>query len=295
MPDLKKLKSIADETLGGLHAKPFSLNKRETSLNAFSLRRLVFACLLFVALSGALFALNRPNSTPIIETRFAGLPTAGVYSAMGLPRGSLILSSEASPPYIGLWVGGKDGNFPLVRVDGRYYRLLTHPQPLDTALLGETVGSVAVYTQEPALDQGQESLSNILPEGESLYLIRGMGKSALAGMIDGQMRVFERCSFAGAARLSGEGFDSFLGQEQPILIQLSGVGSVDDPEQIRTLMSALSGAAYEGGQARSGKQSLILQYANGVALQWTVKDGSFSACGRWSCPAFFEQFEKAAH
>ena len=52
-------------------------------------------------------------------------------------------------------------------------------------------------------------------------------------------------------------------------------------------------AAYESSGSVSSRQSLILELENGLVVQLAVKNDSVAACGVWSCPEFFEEFEDA--
>jgi len=303
---LDKLPDIVEETLGGLQAdralyqRVISGERRPARQAGMPLRRvLALACsLVFVLGIGAVglnLFLNREQQMPRIHTQAAGsLPEGGVLSAWDLPRGSITLDASGSvPKYKGVWANGSSGNFPLVRVDGGYYRLLSNPSHVEGGLLAGQLGTVEVYTEEPALDQGQQVLSNIVPQGTAVYAVSGMQGAAVAAEVEGRTRVFQRVSFSGSALLGGEGLGSTL-QGQVVGLQLSGVGTVTDPGQVSSLMSTLTGqAAWQGPASRGSDQALLIQYANGIVLQMAVRGSNLIACGTWSNQAFLEAFQAA--
>ena len=117
---------------------------------------------------------------------------------------------------------------------------------------------------------------------------------AVGAMVDGRMRAFQRVAFAGLALVGGESLrDTLPGGAHAL--QLSGVGTVTDPGLVSQLMDILiSQAVFQGNQLNETGQALLIQYPNGLVLQMAVSGSSLSACGTWSCPAFFEAFRAAA-
>lgn len=303
MTKLDMLREVAGETLGGLTAGPALFHraqmKSRQSGNVLPRPRMnrALAFALSLALVIGLTALILPGlikpGVPALNILTSGpaLPD-GVRMAADLPRGSLVLSEAKSPAYQGVWAQGSGANFPLIRLDGRYYRLLTHPSDV-TALKGEQMGSVDVFTDEPALEMGQGALSNIAMMGAPVYAVSGMGKAAVAAPVDGALRLFQRVSFSGTALVGNEGLRDTLPKGAGAL-QLSGEGTVNDPDTVARLMDLLfSGAVYQGSQSRDGGQALLVQYPNGTVFQLAVSGDSLSACGTWACPEFFKAFRAA--
>ena len=230
---------------------------------------------------------------PSITTKAAGSLPGGMLSAWDLPRGSITLDTSGSvPSYKGAWASGSGGNFPLIRVGGGYYRLLSNPSHIDGSLLGSQLGSVEVFTEEPALDQGQQTLSNIAPQGTAVYAVSGMQGAAVAAEVEGRTRVFQRVSFSGYALMGGEGLGSTL-QGQVVGLQRRR-STVTDPGQVSSLMGTLlSNASWQGPASHSSDQALLIQYQNGIVLQMAVRGSNLIACGTWSNQAFLDAFQAA--
>ena len=304
---LDQLPQVAEETLGGLKADASLYMKIRQRAQAparkpaFPLRRAVaLACSLVLVITLGVIGIGGlpgdEKALPKIMTQAAGtLPEGAVLRAWDLPRGSISLGQPGSvPEYQGVWARSSGGNFPLIRVNGAYYRLLSNPTSIDSSMLGGSLGSVEVFTDEPALDSTAQTLSNVVPAGTQVSQISGMQSTAVAAQLDGKTRVFQRVSFSGSALLGGEGLSSTL-QGSVVGLQLSGVGTVTDPGQVSSLMNMLLGeSSYQSGSTRSTDQALLIQYSNGIVLQMSVKDNSLIACGTWSNPGFIEAFAQAA-
>lgn len=296
---LDQLPQVAEETLGGLQARPVLLHdapKRPARVTG-PRRVLAFALSLALVIGFGALALGRtpPQLIPQVSHQQAGLESSlpeGARFIADVPQGSLVLSREASPAYQGVWARGNSGNFPLIRLDGRYYRLLNKPDDI-SSLTGQALGTVALTTEEPALDRSGDTLSSVIRVGEHVYAVDRMGGGAVAAMMDGRMRAFQRVAFAGLALMGSES----LGDTLPggaAALQLSGAGTVTDPALVSQLMGILlSQAVYQGSQLNETGQALLVQYPNGMVLQMAVSGDSLSACGTWSCPAFFEAFRAA--
>ena len=304
---LDQLPQVAEETLGGLKADASLYMKIRQRAQAparkpaFPLRRAVaLACSLVLVITLGVIGIGGlpgdEKALPKIMTQAAGtLPEGAVLRAWDLPRGSISLGQPGSvPEYQGVWARASGGNFPLIRVNGAFYRLLSNPTSIDSSMLGGSLGSVEVFTDEPALDSTAQTLSNVVPAGTQVSQISGMQGTAVAAQLDGKTRVFQRVSFSGSALLGGEGLSSTL-QGSVVGLQLSGVGTVTDPVQVSSLMDQLLGqSSYQSGSTRSTDQALLIQYSNGIVLQMSVKDNSLIACGTWSNPGFIEAFAQAA-
>ena len=302
---LDRLPQIADETLGGLKADTalYQKIKQRASRPRFSrifLQRrtaLAFSLALMLTLGAVgLNALNpKETELPRIITKAAGqLPDSAVLSA-DLPRGVITLGQPGSVPgYQGIWARASGANFPLIRVNGAFYRLLNNPTSIDGSMLGSALGTVEVYTDEPALDSSGQTLSNVIQAGTPVSQVTGMAGTAVAAELDGKLRVFQRVSYSGNALLGSEGLSSTL-QGKVSGLQLSGVGTVTDPAQVSALVNILfNESSYQSGSTRTTDQALLIRYSNGIVLQMAVKDNSLIACGTWSNPGFIEAFAEAA-
>ncbi|MGI6695535.1 MAG: hypothetical protein ACOX6O_04740 [Christensenellales bacterium] len=298
MIKLDQLPQVADETLGGLKADLSLLYRAPRPAPAPSRRVRALAMAFSVVLVVGLAALIPPSPTPIPQVTHyqAGVPLSlpsDARSSADLPRGSLVLSQEERPAYQGVWARGSGGNFPLIRLDGRFYRLLSKPDDV-SAIVDCALGQVALHTAEPALDRTGDTLSSVVSQGDSVYAIPGMAGGAVAAPVDGKMRAFQRVSFAGSALVGAEALQDTL-PPGAVTLQLSGVGTVSEPDEVSRLMDILfSQAVFQGSQLKESKQALLIQYPNGLVLQMAVSGSSLSACGTWSCPAFFEAFGQFA-
>lgn len=300
----EQFRQIADEALGGLVATPGLLNRakmrasnQRSKASVLPARRvLALAMSLVVLLAGTALILPalRKDHIPTVGTLSAGENQTDAFSEKAdLPRGSLQLS-KAQGPKQGIWEGSGFSNFPLLRLEGRYYRMLTNPSDV-SSLADANMGQVAVFTLEPALDGGSDTLSNVAPKGAAVYAFSGMGRSALAAQVNGQTRLFQRVSFAGNALIGGETLKDTL-PRGAVALQLSGVGTITGKDTVNSLMNTLYGAAeYQGNETISGSQTLLVDYGNGIVFQMNVKDDSLSACGTWFCPEFITQFAEAVN
>ena len=299
-----QFKQVADEALGGLKAGPAILNRAKMQVAAggqkkpaLSLRRgmaLAMSLVLLVSLGALVIPqLNQP-AIPVVDTLQSGNGQEELFrTTADLPRGSLVLSSEEKPAYKGIWERGAGANFPLLRVDGRFYRMLTHPQDV-SALTGASLGQVAVFTDEPDLDTGSALLSNVAAMNAGVYSVSGMpAAAAVAAEVNGRLRLFQRVAYAGNALMGSESLKDLIPRGAAAL-QLSDVGTVSDPAQVSRLMDILlSQSSYQGSSSRSGKQALLIQYDNGVVLQLAVSGDSLMGSGTWANPAFFTAFAEA--
>ena len=304
MSNLEKLPQIAQEYLGGLRAgeslyqrilQPHTKQKR----HGLPVRALAMACsLIFImglGAAGVFSVLNRQLNVPAINTLAAGkLPERTRMTALDVPRGSITLNaSDSTPGYVGVWAGSSGANFPLIRVRSKYYRLLKNPTEIDQSMLGQSLGDVAVFVDEPALNQSSAIISNVVPSGKTVYDISGMEGAAVAAPVENKLRVFQRVSFGGTALIGQEKLSDTL-NGQVIGLQLSGVGIITDQEQVQALMNTLfSSSAYQSPASRTTDQALLIQYASGIVMQMAVKGSSLIACGTWSAPDFVAAFEAA--
>lgn len=324
MKRLNDLPEITDDMLGGLHATqelkqeilrdaqrvqqgervqrdtPWSAKPRRTPARQALRSAAALACLaLFVGgiLIGipGLMGQSIPGTT-LINTQTAGEDaglTGGRATALDIPKGSVVISQNSQLGYRGVWEAANSANFPLVRVDGRYYRMMASPLSASADLLGDALGTVETYTSEPAL-VSSGTVSNAVAAGETVYALRNMQGAAVAARVNGAMRVFQRVSYGSTALQSSEELSDTLGAVPVVELELAGVGTVTDPAKAQELYSILlQNAQLTRAAAGETSQTLLIGLQNGLVLQMNVRDESLMACGTWVCPEFFEAFETA--
>lgn len=237
----------------------------------------------------------QPTEMPLVSSFSAGTGfPVGDRLAMDVPKGSISIQSSSNPSYRSIWARATGGNFPLIGVNGRYYRLLTNPTSINSALLGSALGTVDTFTDEPALAGKNGIVSNTVSRGETVYAVQGMSGALAAAKVNGSMRVFQRVSFNGSALVGGESLSSTLKAENAVALELSGVGTVRDQATARRLVGILTANAFlkssSGGETN---QSLLIQLKNGIVLQLAVSGERVIGCGTWACPEFFDAFQEA--
>lgn len=239
-------------------------------------------------------------STTLMDSRSAGGgddSALGRLRALDVPAGSISVGGTGaeSGTYRNLFATERNGNFPLVIVNGAAYRLLISPTNMKDSLLGEILGEVDEYTLEPALSTGNV-VSNVVSAGVPVYAVQGMRGALAAAYVKGSLRVFQRVSFAGTALLGSETLaDTLTTAEHITAMELTGAGVVDDPATAQKLMQTLlSNAEYDNAALSTGDtRSLLIGLDNGLLMQLMVGQDTVSACGTWSCPEFFEDYEDA--
>ena len=229
-----------------------------------------------------------------MDSQPAGQVVPGETLALDVPPGSITIKSSRNPSFRSIWAPAAGGNFPLIGVSGCYYRLLTNPTAISNDLLGEALGTVDLFTSEPALAGTAGICSNIVNQGEAVYAVRGMRGALAAANVGGQMRVFQRVSYGNSALVGRETLADTLHAETAVALELSGVGTVNDPATAQRLVQILVGSAQflraGGGESN---QSLLIQLQSGIAVQLAVNGERLIACGTWACPEFFEAFQEA--
>ena len=304
---LNRLPQIAEET--GLSAnerlKSRITRAAERKPRQPVMRRLVPAFCALVVLVGCAAAgipllrgsdeQQAEGQEPLFSAIAAGsdLPL-GEQLALDVPPGSITIRSSSNPSYRSIWAQMNGGNFPLIGVNGRYYRLLTNPTSISSAMLGEALGTVDNYTSEPALAGKNGICSNTVQSGETVYAVQGMKGAMAAANVDGVLRVFQRVSYGDSALVGGEKLADTLKAGRVTALELSGVGTVNDPQKAQELMELLFAKAdfLRSGGGESGC-SLLIQLKNGLVLQMAVNGDRLIACGTWACPAFFDAFRAA--
>lgn len=270
--------------------------------DGFTVRRLIPALCVLVLLVGAgAFALPRlrggepqETQTPLIASYPAGSVPAGEKRGLDVPPGSLSIRSSNNPSYRSIWAPMSGGNFPLIGVNGRYYRLLTNPTSISSSLLGDSLGTVDNFTSEPALAGKNGICSNTVQAGETVYAVRGMNGALAAANVNGQTRVFQRVSFGDNALVGGEKLADTLRASSAVALELSGVGTVNDAATAQRLIDILvSNASFLRAGGSETNQSLLIQLSSGIVLQMAVNGERVIACGTWACPEFFDAFQEA--
>ena len=275
--------------------------EKEAPRRSFSWRMVPALCALAVLVGVMTFAvpgaLNNKNQ-PLVMSQAAGnmdmLAEGGVLQALDVPSGSVTIKKSNNPSYRSIWASGQSGNFPLIGVKGRYYRLLTNPTSISDSLLGDSLGTVDNYTSEPALAGKSGICSNVVHDGEKVYAVKGMSGAAVAAKVDGKWRVFQRVSFADNARVGSESLSDTLKAGSVVALELSGKGTINDKNTAKQLISILtSNATFLRAGGGETNQSLLIQLSNGITLQMAVNGERLIACGTWACPEFFEAFDEA--
>ena len=305
---LRNLPQDADKALNGLQATPFLKARIDRAVAENKQGKVHFtmpkwapavccaAVVLILALTVMPLGMNEQPGN-LIQSGPMGPATATPASQMtaDLGRDSLFIStSNAKPGYRSIWSDVKNGSFPLIGLNGKYYRMLTSPNAVDSELLGAQIATVSEFTTEPSLSGTDAVLSNAATSGTAVYAIGGVNENTLiAAKVNGRMRLFQRVSFNGSALRGAEKLaDTLALSGRVIAMELSGEGTVTDPAACESLMATLlSCASYESSGSISSKKALLIELDNGLVLQMNVKGDNLAACGVWSCPEFFEAFD----
>ncbi len=307
MKTIERLPEAAERGLAGLNAGANlkyriiheAAKKEEAPVRSRRSWVPALCCGLVVVLCGVFIpsAISRRQSNLLIVSQPAGEATeAPVLTAQnyGIASGALSAGVNA-PSYRSIWESSQNGTFPLIGLNGAYYRMLTTPSSVSDSQLGASLGTVAEYTTEPALSDSSIILSNCSEAGTEVYGISGMSGTLVAAKVDGVTRLFQRVGFNGTALNGNESLSDTLQIAGHVTaMELSDVGTITDGNTISSLLTTLfSNASYKSSGSVSGSQSLLLTLDNGFTVQLAVKDDRFSACGTWDCPEFFEAFAAA--
>lgn len=305
---LRQLPELTDRALAGLQADETLKLRIEKAANqspsapahrpAYRVLApaLSFALVLAIGLAVAWPTLHRQPER-LIHSRAAGdpVPTA-VTGLLDLGDTDVQISNSEKPEYRSIWAKGSNGNFPLIGIKGSYYRMLTTPSRLSESALGDSLGTVAEFTTEPSLSGTDVVLSNAAAFGAEVYEVSGMGGTLVAAEVDGKLRVFQRVSFNGSALQGQESLADTLQIAGHITsMELSDVGVITDAQVCEDLFKTLIDcASYDSSGSLSARQSLLIELDNGLTVQLAVRNNKFAACGTWTCPEFFEDFENVA-
>lgn len=309
MKRLEQLPEITSEMLAGLTAdyrlknRILSTAKKGAVAEKRALRPAIgLALSLAVVVTGVLTLFPKNASAPdaitIIHSIAAGQGARqpDVRGLLDLPQGSIKLTAgSALPEYRSIWAPKNGTDFPLVAVEGRYYRLMRNPSSISDDMLSNSLGTVAEYTTEPSLSKADTVMSNVVSQGEAVYSVSGMSGALVAAKVDGTLRVFQRVSYSGNAKIGKESLnDTLKVSGKVVALELSGVGTITDGSTASALVKTLlDEASYQNASLISSDQSLLIQLDSGITMQLLVKGDTVSACGSWSCPEFFEAFAKA--
>lgn len=305
---LRTLPEEADKAFDGLTATPFlkaridcAVTEKKQGKAPFTLPKwapaLCCAAIVLVLAMAVLPMGQEQQPGTLINSAMLGDPTeapAGVLTS-DLKGGDVTISASSSKPgYRSIWSDAKGGSFPLIGVNGRYYRMLTSPNALDASLLAGQIADISEYTTEPSLSGTDGVLSNTAKAGTGVYALHGVNDATLvAAEVNGRIRLFQRVSFNGNALRGHEQLADTLDiSGQVIAMELSSVGTVTDSAACNELMDILlQDASYESSGSISSKQALLIELDSGLVLQLAVRGDNLAACGVWSCPEFFEAFD----
>ena len=208
-------------------------------------------------------------------------------------RGGTAQISGASSTQSGIWAQGSGANFPLIGLNGRFFRML-EVENISAGVLGSVVGQVDTYTSEPALSRGGV-VSNTVPQGALVYAVRGMENALVAAEVNGSLRVFQRVSYSGASVVGSETLSYTLRCAGHVAaMELGGVGSVYGADAGELAGMLLSGAVYQGAGCPETGRNLLIYLDNGLVMQMSVQGEKLCACGTWACPDFLSAFTQRA-
>ncbi len=300
MKELDNLAPIADEMLAGLHAgdamkrrvKAAALEKRHRRTSAF------VPAICCAALALAIVSVPRLNKKdgPVDINTIAAGDEQKIQGRMVADLGEGAQVRAAAPNNQSLFASHA-GDIPLVTVDGAVYRMLEQPGRVSDDLLDTEVSRIAVFTEEPSLASGEDmqaGLSNVADADTAVYAVSGLEETtAVAAQVGGQMRLFQRVSYAGKGPGAQSLEDTFSVRGQVDTLELSGVGVLTGDTANQAMDVLLDQATLKSADASARKQSLTVTLNNGLKLQLGVSGDTLCGCGGWSCPEFFEAFEAA--
>lgn len=319
MKSLDQLGPIADEMLAGLHADDtLKLRVRQAAAKparrragyrwapaAVSFAALAVVCALALprlggnAVSVGLIKGDDSNPTVSIAAIAAGTQDAHSPKVLAdLSAGAMVRSVSREDGSLMESVGG---DIAMISWEGSVYRMLKTPQDIRTlpgCAVGECVGEIGLYVQEPSLcpkERLQENVSNVAPEGSQIYTISGQDQSSLlAVLFDDEMRVFQRVSYAegnGPANWPLE--HSFDVRGRVDTLELTGMGMLEGEAADRVAGVLLDNAMLVSPDGFAQGRYLTVTLDSGIRLQLGVSGDTLYGLGGWSCPEFFEAFEAA--
>jgi len=314
---LTQLGPIADEMLGGLQAdEAMRLKIKRAAAEGKGTRRLPVRryapaiCCAALALAFVGAAVPRLNqhteenipmlaSEPVavsIDTIAAGEGAAYAGGELVADLGDNARMRAATPSDKSLFAHA-GGDIALVAVNGAVYQMLETPKDVGNSLLGDSLGDVALFDEQPSLASPKEmaaGLSNVAQQGTVVYSVKGLSKAtAVAAEVEGKMRLFQRVSYAGKGPAGASLEDTFSVRGKVKSAELSGVGELTGSKANEVIAVLLDNAALRSADATARRQMLTVTLENGLKLQLGVSGDTLCGCGGWSCPEFFEAFEAA--
>ena len=312
LKSLDQLGPITDEMLGGLHAdEAMRLKiKRAAAEGKMTVRKpkvrfVPAVCCAALALccvgvwSATRPATDKPgmvNEPMMVSTIAAGDMAAFDGATMVADLNDNVMMRKAAGGSDTLFAEGS-GDAPLVAIGSGVYQMLKTPKDIGSSLLGESLGDVALFDEQPSLASPKEmsaGLSNIAEQGTVIYSLKGLSKTtAVAAEVDGGMRVFQRVSYAGRGPAGDSLEETFSVRGKVKEVELSGVGTIKGDKANAVIAVLLDEAVLKSADMTSGRQTLTVTLDNGLKLQLGVSGDTVCGCGGWSCPEFFEAFEAA--
>ena len=307
--ELEHLAPMANEMLSGLHADEamkrrilFAANEK-TKRRAPMLRLVPALCCAALAVACIGVFAPRLNQAAVNAAASPAPVSIDTIAAGGGQTMTMTKMADVSGTARVRAAGGSSdslfastsGDIPLVAMNGAVYRMLSTPANVQSSLLGDAVGTVNTTTDEPSLaddDAMAGGLSNVADAGQTIYTISGLdANTAVACEVGGSMRLFQRVSYAGKGP-GGQGLeDTFSVRGQVAELTLSGVGTLTGDAANDAAAVLLDHATLKSADSSARKQTLTVTLTNGLKLQLGVSGDTVSACGKWSCPEFFEAFE----
>lgn len=146
MKQLEQLPEMADQMLGGLKADAAmkqrilqaAAGERPVTRRVPVMRIAAVACVCVIATGVGVFAINRKQpvreSVPTVYAMTAGESTAALEEAAPMERALLDLGnssiqvhSKSASAFRSIWESSGN-SFPMIGVNGQYYRMLTTPE-----------------------------------------------------------------------------------------------------------------------------------------------------------------------
>ncbi|MBR3795417.1 MAG: hypothetical protein IKK34_05245 [Clostridia bacterium] len=320
---LDYLGPIADEMLGGLHAdERMRLAVRRAAMEGAApkkrkMRLVPAVCCAALALvcvgaagmrtdvpdmpdEGAVMIMKRGTEETAQPVAISAIAAGGGAAFAGDAVMVADLGDGArmrmAAPEESLFAAGS-GDMPLIAVGGGVYRMLETPKDIENPLLDDSLGDVALFSDQPSLASREEmnrGLSNVAQKGAVIYSIKGLSESTVvAAEVDNDMRLFQRVSYAGKGPAGGSLEDTFDVRGKVRKAELSGVGTITGEKANEVIAVLLDEAVLASADASARGQYLTVTLENGLRLQLGVSGDMLCGCGGWSCPAFFEAFEAA--
>ena len=312
LKSLDQLRPVTDEMLGGLHTdEAMRLKiKRAAAEGKGTVRKpaarfvpAVCCAALALCCVGVWSATRHVADQPgvVAEPVMVSTIAAGEGAAFD---GATLVADLNDNVKMRKTTGGSDtlfaegsGDAPLVTIGNGVYQMLKTPKDIGSSLLGDSVGDVALFDEQPSLASPKEmnaGLSNVAQQGTVIYSLKGLPKTtAVAAEVDGGMRVFQRVSYAGRGPAGDSLEKTFSVRGKVKEIELSGVGTIKGSKANEVIAVLLDEAVLKSADMAPGRQTLTVTLDNGLKLQLSVSGDTVCGCGGWSCPEFFEAFEAA--